>query len=192
MIAWLKQYALHHLFYIILIVGGVVGFRLWLSEHDQRVAIENKVKANDQLVKSLQDGIASRDALLAKQNQVVVKVVHDVQTTTQAVAAVPQLVTPQQAVDLKPTVSTTDPNAVEVQAKPFIALLGDYKIVQQENATCQADLADEKKIEAADQDTIKELKKKPKFWARMKSHGKVAIIGMLALEGVRVYLTGKP
>jgi hypothetical protein len=180
MITWLETHGKTHLFYIILIVAGVAGFRTWLSEHDARVDAERQVKQSQQLVKSLQDGIASRDADLSKRQQVVVRVVHDVASPAQAVAAVPLLVTPQQDQDLQTKVAVDDPKAVEVQAVPFAQLLGDYKLETQENQTCQADLVDEKKIVTEDEAVIKALKKRPRFWRRVGGVVKEVGLGVLA------------
>lgn len=191
MIAWLRTYAAHHLFYIILIVGGVFGFKAWEEQHDQVILAEQREKGNDKLVKSLQDGIAARDKELASRKVQTVKIVREVRTPEQAIAAVPLLV-PDLAPALQAKPAPDDKKAVEVQAMAFTDLLGQFRDTRDELQTCLVDLEDEKKIAAADEDTIKALKKKPGFWKRVTSHGKWAIGGMVVLEGVKIYLTGRP
>lgn len=178
MLAWFQNYGKTHAFYLILILGGVIGIHSWLAEHDARLAADAAVKQNQQIVAALQDGIKSRDAALAQKVQVITRVVHDVQTPTQAVAAIPQLVTPTETVALQAKPASDDNKAIEVQAVPFVQLLGQYQAAQSSLTTCQSDLADTKAIVTTDSNTIAALKKKPSFWKRVIGTGKAVGIGV--------------
>jgi hypothetical protein len=191
MFQWIQTYAKTHLFYIILIVGGVVGFKAWQEQHDQVILAVQREKDNDKLVKDLRDGIASRDAQLAQKKVETVKIVREVKTPEQAVEAAPKLV-PDLAPALQVKPAPDDKKAVEVQAMAFTDLLGQFKDTRDELQTCLVDLSDEKKIITVDEDTIKTLKKKPGFWKRVTSHGKWAIGGMVLLEAGKIYFTGHP
>jgi len=189
MMNWIENYAKTHLFYIILIVGGVIGFRSWLAEHDQRLASDAAVKQNQVIVADLRQQIAARDAAAAIQKATVVKITQAAKTPEQIVQAIPQLTDVPLNTRIVPGLQPTE---VAVQAPALLQLVSDLKTTSIDLATCQGDLADEKKIAATDEDTIKELRKKPKFWARVKSHGKAGIVGAVILEGVRIWLTKRP
>jgi hypothetical protein len=170
-----------HLSYVVvglvLAVGSYVGVKSFVAEHDARVAAENQIKVNEATVKSLQQQIADRDAQAAKQQQVIVKVVHDVKTAPQAAAALPQVVNqPLPApVEAQPNGSWLVP---QPDVLPVFQQLADDKICRSELSTAQADLTDTKAVVAAKDAEIVALKKKPKFWHRVGSTMKKVGIGV--------------
>lgn len=165
MISWLKIYAHTHLFYIILIVVGLVSFRVWLSEHDARAAAEVKVKESEQTVATLQKQIESIPVQTAAKVQVVTKVVHDAATPAQVVAAIPDLTN----IALQPRVSPVNPLNVEVAAAPLMQLVGELKTSQIELGACQqvSGLKDQQLV-AKDVEIVA-LKKKPRFIKRIEN-----------------------
>lgn len=177
MLAWLETYAKTHLFYIILIVVGVVAFNSWRQEHDARLLADQKVSQNAQLVKSLEDGIASRDSALAAAVKPIQVVVAAAKTPQQVVEAVPKI-----APELAPSldVKAVDATHVQVDSQGFIGLLGKYETLSKEEAACQADYADEQRKTAALTDSVKELKKKPRFWKRVGGTIKQVALGIAA------------
>ena len=186
----LKIYAKTHIFYIVIIAISVIAFRTWLSEHDARVKAEITVKEAETAIKTLQDHQAATDAAATQKVQVITKIVHDAATPTQVVAALPQVDT-QIAAQLNARPLPEDPAAVAVNAAVLIQIVGDLKTSQIQLGACQSNLADEKNIVTEKDKEIAALKRKPGFWARIKSHGKWAIVGMFAAEGARIYL-GRP
>ena len=183
---WLKT----HLFYLIIIAIGLVAFRSWLAEHDHGLQMEQQMKISENTVKSLQAQIVSNDAAASATIQALQNKAATVKTPTQAIQAIPSV----QIADLplNPRPSPMDPNSVVVDAMPLFQTLEKAKEDAVKLQTCNTDLVAEKGIVAAKDDEIVALKKKPKFWARIKSHGRWAVIGMLAYEGARIYLTHKP
>jgi hypothetical protein len=174
MIEHLKTFGKTHLFYIILLVGGVIAFRSWLSEHDARVAAENTVKINTVKVADLQAQINAIPAQTAAKVQVVTRIVHDAQTPTQVVAAVPQLT------DAPLNTRTIPGNTVDVQvnAAALVTVLGELKTSQIDIGACQQTdgLKDQQIVTL--QNTIKVLQAKPKFWHRVGSVAKAVGIGV--------------
>lgn len=190
---WTKEKAwiLSHLIWIVALAVAILLGRSYMSEHDARLRADEQIKASKVLIKSLQDHQTATDAAAAQKVQVITRIVHDAVTPVQVVAALPKIDT-DLATKLDAHIVPNDPTDVQVNAPALIAVVGDLKTSQVQLGACQSDLADQKKITAADNDTITALKAKPKFWARMKSHGKWAIGGMLLFEGVKIYLTHKP
>lgn len=183
MIEHLKVYAKTHVFYIILIVMGLVGFRAWLQEHDDKVLAQQAVKQSDARVKDLQQQIVDTNAVAAAKVQTVVKIVHDVATPSQAVQAVPQLTN----VPLNIRTVPDNPNQVAVDAVPFVQLLGQCKTdainlgaCTQNYNSCQA-IVKEREAE------IVVLKKKPNFMHRVLGVAKAVGVGV----GIGVLLGGR-
>src|ERR1700728_3622851 len=123
MIVWLKTEAKTHLFYLIIIVIGIVAFRTWSTEHDQRVQAENTVKQSQQQVQALQTQITTIKTQAVQKVQTIVKIVHDAQTPAQIVQAVPQLTD----VPLNARVAVDTPAQVSVDAVQFVQMLGQAK-----------------------------------------------------------------
>lgn len=175
MVAWLKQYASTHIFYIILIVGGVAGFRFWLSEHDRAVQLEQTIKANNQIIAGLNDQIKTRDEANVMADKKVQVIVTAAKTPTAVVAAIPQIA-PQIAAELNARTVPNLPNVVQVDAPGLMDLTGKFVTMSQDLATCQADYADEQKKFDADESSIKALKTKPKFFKRVGHDLKIVAI----------------
>ena len=172
-----KHFVLSHLIWIALAAGLLVGFRSWRAEHDARLAAEKSIAVSQATVKSLQDQITQRDAASAKQVQTIVKVVHDVQTPQQAVAALPQVVTaPLPAPVVAGANGVVTIPALDVL--PLFAQLGDDKICRAELTTANADLVTEKAINTQLTGQIAILKKKPSFFHRLGSTMKKVGIGV--------------
>lgn len=185
MIKWLENYGKTHIFYIILIVMGAVGTRAWLAEHDARVLAEQTVKQTDAQVKTLQQQIVTTNQLASEQVKTVIKVVHDAQTPSQVVAAIPQLT----QAPLNARVVSTDPNSVEVAAQPLVQLLGQCKEDSINLGACTSNYNSCQQIVKAREVEIVALKKKPGFWKRITSHGKTAGIAIVIFEVVKIALT---
>lgn len=190
MIEHLKTYAKTHIFYIVVIVIGVVAFRTWLSEHDARMKADAAIQQAEITIKTLQDHQAATDAAATQKVQTVVKIVHDATTPAQVVTSLPQIDT-QIAAQLNARQVPMSPADVQVNAAALIQVVGDLKTSQVQLGACQSNLADEKAIAAQKEIEIAALKKKPSFWARVKSHGKWAVAGILVYEGAKVYLIHK-
>jgi len=155
-----KTFITTHLFYIILIAVGVVSFRMWLSEHDARLTADAKVK-------EAQTQIASIVTQAAAQVKVVTKVVHDAVTPSQVVAAVPTLTD----VPLATREITGNPVDVEVAAQPLMQLVGELKTAQIELGACQ-------QVSVLKDQQIAALKKKPKFFTRLKRVAEAVGVGV--------------
>lgn len=169
---WLETYAKTHLFYIILIVGGVVSFRVWLSEHDSRIAAENNVRQAEVNIVTLQKQIDSIPAQTATKVQVVTRVVHDAVTPSQVVAAVPQLT----EIPLATRAIPGNQVDVEVAAQPLMQLIGELKTSQIELGGCQ-------QVNALKDQQIVQLQvevkaAKPKFLQRVKQNVVAFAVGV--------------
>ncbi len=186
-----RHWVLSHLIWIVAVSVALVLGHSWMAEHDARLLADAQIKASEVTIKNLQDHQAATDAAATQKVQTIVKVVHDAVTPAQVVAALPQ-VDAQIATDLSAHTAPDNPTAVEVNAPALIDVVGDLKTSQVQLGACQSDLADEKNIVVQKDTEITALKRKPSFWARVKSHGKWAIGGMLALEAAKIYFTGKP
>jgi hypothetical protein len=175
MLAWLENYGKTHLFYIILIVMGVVSFRCWLSEHDARVLAEQTVKQSDARVKDLQQQITNTNTEAAQKVQTVVKIVHDAQTPSQVVAAIPSLTN----VPLNArTLPDLGPTQVAVDAQPLVQVLGQCKQDSINLGACQANYNTCQQIVTQREEEIKELKKGPGFFHRVVGVAKAVGVGV--------------
>lgn len=182
--SWLQTYISTHLFYIILIGGGLLGFRAFMAEHDARLNAEAIIKQSESQVKNLQQQIVDVKAAAAQQVRVVTKIVHDVQTPTQAVAAIPQLTN----VPLNARISPDNPNQVSVDALALIPLLGQCKTDAINLSACQVASQKQDLIIADKDKEIVALKAKPRFWARIKSTLKIAATSGALFEVARIAL----
>ena len=171
---WLETYAKTHLFYIILIVAGVFGSRIWLQEHDARVRAEDVIKEQQAVVTTLQQQMAATNAQAAAKVQTVVKIVHDAVTPAQVVLAAPQLTD----VPLNTRVAVDNPSQVSVDAQPLVQVLGQGREDAINLAACRANLTAETAIADAKQTEIAALKKKPKFFNRVAGVAKAVGVGV--------------
>jgi len=171
---WLKTYAHIHLFYIILFVGGVVSFRVWLQEHDARVAADNVAKQQEVLVADLKQQIEATQTQAAQKVLVIKQVVQKAQTPTQVAAAIPSLT--DLPLNAQPVPS--DPVKLEVDALPLLQLAGDDKEANINLAACQQvnGLKDQQLV--AKDTEITALKKKPRFITRIKGVAEAVGVGV--------------
>lgn len=174
MVSWLEAYAKTHLFYIILIVGAVFGFHVWLQEHDARVVSDNAVKQQQAVVANLQAQINAIPAQTAAKVQVVTKVVHDAVTPSQVVAAIPTFTD----VPLGARVVPGNPVDVEVAARPLMQLVGELKTTEVQLGACQQTDALKDQQLVAKVAEIVALKKKPKFLTRVKHVAEAVGVGV--------------
>ena len=168
---------LSHLAWIILFAASFAGVRFWLAEHDARLQAESDIKASQLQIITLQQGITARDKAASIQVAPIVKIIHDVQTVPQAVAALPQIVnTPlPMPVTVQPNNSISIP---EPDVMPIFTQMADDKICRVQLATATQDVIDNKAIIAQQTTQITTLKKKPKFWKRVTSVVKDVAIGV--------------
>lgn len=174
MLVWIETYLKTHLFYIVLIVGGVIGAHVWLQEHDARLQSNNVVDQQLTVIASLQQQINANNIAAAAKVQTVVKIVHDAVTPAQVVQAAPQLTD----VPLHSRVAIDNPSQVSVDAVPFVQVLGQAKEDGINLAACESDLVSETAIVAANQKEIVALKKKPKIFNRVLGVAKAFGVGV--------------
>lgn len=170
----LKTFILSHTIWIVGVIVALVGFHCWVQEHDQRLQAESAVKAAQVNIVQLQRQIDKTNAQAAQQVQTIVKIVHDVQTPTQAIPAIPQLTN----VPLNARVLTDNPIQVGVDAVPLIQLLGQAKQDAVNLTACQSDLKNETAIAVQKDDQIKALTKKPAFLHRLGNAAKTVGVGI--------------
>lgn len=180
------NYIKTHLFYILLVLGLVVAGRVWLHEHDARVAAEFAVKADESKVKDLQSSIdvlkksiVDNDNKAAADRAALQQALKSVKTAPQAIAAIPSV--SDVPLNIRPA---TDPNQVSVDAVPLYQELNQCRQNSVTLGACQRDLENETKIEEAQvsqlglkDDEIKQLKKKPRFFKRLWGVAKTASVG---------------
>lgn len=182
------NYIKTHLFYILMIAGLVVAGRVWLSEHDARVAAEVTVKADEAQSKVLQGSIdelkksiVDNDSRAAADRAALQHALAAVKTAPQAIAAIPSV--SDLALNTRPSID--NPTQVSVDAVPLYQELNQCRQNSVSLGACQSDLASEKAIEEKEvakvvlkDDEIKTLKKKPNFLHRL--WGVTKIVGSTA------------
>ncbi len=173
-----------HIWYLVLIAVGVFGFHVWLQEHDARVAAENAIKASEQQVKTLQTQIATTDTKTAQTVQQVRTVVVQAKTQAQIVQTIPQLTDVPLNVRSGPT-----PSTVVVDSTALLTVVSDLKIASVQLAGCQSNYAAEQAIVEQKDLQIAALKKKPKFWKRVKGDMELVATG-IGIVGTLVVLHG--
>lgn len=161
MLEHLKVYAKTHLFYIVLILVGLVGFRAWSSEHDRAVKADALVSASESRVKALEDEVTAVKAAAARQVQVIVKERDAIKTPVQALPVV-------DAFDpaLKPRILPENPSQVSVDAVTLAKDLEACRIDRVNLGACtkELELKDREIVEKTDQ--VTQLKKKPRLFKR--------------------------
>lgn len=192
------NYLKTHLFYVILVVVGIVAFRAWLYEHDNKNAqqaakqvAEAQVKSDIATIRTLTDSLESIKATAAKQVVVIQK---------EAAA----IKTPQQAI---PIVDAFDP-ALHPRLLPDMTVAVDSVTLAKDLEACRVDriqlgacqgqltLYEKPGGIVAQKDDIiaqkdKELKaSKPSFWSQLKHDSKTAFIGALIAEGIHILAKG--
>jgi hypothetical protein len=173
LLEYLKKFAMTHIAYLVIIGLALVAFHSWQTEHDARLLASQQEKVAESQVTDLQRQITATNAVAAKQVQVITKIVRDVQTPTQAIAAIPQLTTAQ----LNPTPAPA-PNQVSVDAIPLVQVLAQAKQDSIELGACQSNETADQAIIEQKQTEIAALKKKPSFWHRVGGTLKTVGIGV--------------
>lgn len=163
-----------HVFYLVVIALGVVGFRSWLTEHDLRVKAEEAIKANQTQIVALQGQIKTTTDAAQKQVQVVVKTVQAIKTPQQAIATIPDLST----LPLNSRPIPDAPDKVAVDAIPLVQELASCKETTIELGACQANSLAKDKIIADQTQEITALKRKPEFWHRVWADTKKITVGV--------------
>ena len=167
------QYLKTHVFYVVIIVIGIIAFRSFLNEHDARLLAEQQEKVAEANVASLRNQIATSDAAAAQTIAVLKKRAATVKTPEQAITAIPDVST-------LPLHATASPQAGFVQVDA-LALYQELNQCTQDRTAlgaCQvARAADEKIIEQKDQE-IAAYKKPRSFWHRTVSTLKAVGIGV--------------
>ena len=198
MIAYLKQYASTHLFYLIVIGISLLAFRSWQQEHDARLLAEQQIKSSDAAVKVSEQQISSLEKQITANDQ----------RSAQQIASLGKLIaaakTPQQAAAEIPQVATNLPSAVVVEPDQSIAFpkedvlplfqdLADGKVAAVKLAQCQTDYSAEQQIAAQKDSQLKQkdteiaaLKKPKGFWRRFGGTVKQVGIGI----GIGIALGG--
>jgi len=189
----LRTFLMHHLPWVILVLIGGIGIHAYMQEHDQRLFAEQKIAVDEQQVKVLQDSInANNQAIASLQSQIQQRDAANARVIDSLLKAKQQAVTPQQQVTTlqteaklpEPIVSisgTPDFKLPLADVQPLFSAISDGQMAIANLTTCQADLTDQKQINAKQTDTItdqtkqlaakddqiKILSKKPKFWTRV-------------------------
>ena len=161
-----------HFFYISLMVVGLVFAHAWIGEHDQRLLSDQAVKAAQAQVQTLQQQIVTEqkqaaDTIAGIQAKVIL-----VKTPAQAIAAIP---------DVSSLPLNTRPAAdggVTVDAVTLFQELSQCRIDAVNAASCSQQSAQKDQIVKQQEGEIKDLKKKPSFWNRVKSTAKAVGIGI--------------
>lgn len=175
MLTWLESYAKTHLFYIILIAVGVVGFKTWLVEHDARVLAEVAVKQSDAKVKDLQAQIASTTANATMKIGAVTRVIQGAKTPAQQLAAIPQLT--DAPINARTMPSLPD-GVVAVDLAPLVAELGQCKQDTISLGACTENFNTCQQIVKEREAEVAVLKKKPAFWHRLLGVAKAVGVGV--------------
>ena len=169
-----KAWLLSHLIWIVGVAIALVGIHAWIGEHDARIASDAQIKISEATVASLQAQIVATNAAAAQKVQVITKIVHDVATPPEAIAAVPQLTD----VPLNARLIPNNPVQISVDYLPLIDLLGQAKVDKTNLDACTVDLQNETAIVTAKQTEIVALKKKPSFWKRVGGVAKAVGVGI--------------
>jgi hypothetical protein len=151
-----------HAAYIASIIALLIFGHVWLSEHDARVQAENTIK-------TLKSQIVTTDTQAVQKVKVITQIVKVAQTPAQVVTAVPQLTD----VALNARVAVDNPAQVSVDALPLLNELAQAKIDSIDLGACKSDLKNTNLEVAA-------LKKKPKFWKRVKKDAEELAIAIAA------------
>lgn len=170
-----RDYVIHHVFYIVLIIVGIVAGHCWLTEHDDKVLAQQQMKQSDARVKDLQAQIVSTNAAAAAQVKTVVQIVHDAKTPVQQIAAIPQLTdAPLNA----RTVPGLPDGVVAVDLAPLVTELGQCKQDAINLGACTQNLNTCQQIVKEREAEIVVLKKKPNFMHRVVGVAKAVGVGI--------------
>jgi hypothetical protein len=172
---------LSHLIWIVAIAVGLGLGHTWLAERDARVLADAQVKAAEANVKTLADQITALRSDAAKQKQAVQAIVKSVKTPAQAIAAIPTLT--DLPLNVRPG---PDPLSVTVDATQLFQGLAQCKQDKIDAQSCsQVSAKQDEQIKQKDLE-IAALRRKPRFWGRVKNFLKTSAIAIAAYEGFRI------
>lgn len=175
-----KDYVLHHLFYLIIIAIGVIAFRSWLQEHDARLAVDAENRASQQRVVQLQQDITAINAQVAQINAAkdaqiaeLKKAATRVTTSAQAIQELPSVAN-LHGYQTMPQPVPDKPDQITVLALPYYQQLNACQQDLVARTACEAvagkkdeQLAKDVEIIAEKDKQIANLQRRPSFWKRL-------------------------
>ena len=170
MVQWIETYAKTHVFYLILLAGGIFGFHSWLAEHDQRLLTDKQVAVDAQQIKDLQSQLKDVQVQTAAKVAAVMKEKATIKTPVQAMPVINAF---DVALNARP-VPSLGPDVVAVAAVHLALDLEQCRADRISLGGAQAEISLMQQEDAKKDDQIKALKAKPKFWARLKGDAKSA------------------
>jgi len=173
-INYLKTSATGHVLGIALAAFAVIAGHSWLAEHDSRMIAEQTVKTSQAAIDNLQK--QQQAAVQAGQIQIAAlqKQAATVKTPAQAIQAIPMLT--DIPLNVRPAPGL--PDSVTVSAVPLFEELNMCKQDAVNLGVCSTKLDLQTKIDGDKDTQITALKKKPAFWARVKTTLEVTAIGI--------------
>ena len=176
-----RHWILTHLIWVAGLGTALFLGHILILEHDRRLLADQQVKASEASVKTLQEQIEATRASAAKQHADVLALVKSVKTPAQAIQAIPTLT--DVPLNTRPG---PDPMSVTVDATALFNGLAVCKQDKIDAAACsQVSAKQDEQIKEKDKE-IAVLKRKPRFWARLKGILKTAAVTVGVVEGLRI------
>lgn len=177
-LGYLKTSAGKHVFFIALLIAGIMLGRSWLAEHDARLTADSAVKTAQTEIATLQQQQvtatqAAKVQVIALQSQAAA-----VKTAPQAIAALPTVSADLHAETIPAEALPDAPQKVAVDAVPLYQQLNECKQTAVNLNACEINLGFEKQINADKDTEISALKAKPGFWHRVKTTAITVGIGV--------------
>jgi hypothetical protein len=157
---FIKTPRAHHIMYIMLIVFLIICGRVWLKEHDARIAAENVVKSSEAQVLVLHDQITALRAANDKKVSAIHKQAATIHTPVQAAPVLNEF-------DARLNARVISPLEVSVAAVPLAQDIEACRIDRTNLDACSQELLAQEKITEEKTTEIVALKKKPKFFPRL-------------------------
>jgi hypothetical protein len=176
-----------HLFWIVLISGGLFFFRMWLSEHDARILADVQVKESQSTIDQLRQQIAAGKVETQKQVQVIIKEVQAAKTPAQQIAEINKLA--QNPIHAEPVLS--DPSKVLVDLAPMLEEESECRQQAVKLGACEQEIKLRDSIDIEQGKQVAALKKKPGFWHRVADTAKKVAIGVGVGIVTAVVIRGK-
>lgn len=157
-----RDYVIHHVFYLTLFAVSLFCGYTWLHEHDARLLADQQVKISETKIEQLQTDTAKiltdRDATIAQ-----------LQKQRAAVKTVEQAITAMPDVSALPVTTRTIDGQVVATVEP-IALFNALNQCKQDavaRSACESIVEKKDEIIGEQKTEITALKKKPGFWKRV-------------------------
>jgi hypothetical protein len=174
-----------------ILVGGVLAFRTWLSEHDLRVHAEEHTKAQEQVIAAIDEREKQREQILKDALAQIAASKAAVQTPQQVIHEIPQylppLPTPIRVTTPAPTADNPKPKPVVTippeDLKPLYDFAADCKACALKYADAQKTIADDQaKLKGKDDEveTWKAAAKGGTKWQRFTRAAKWIAIGVVS------------